>query len=185
MQPRFGEYSPAGHYAPMTPVQVEAKVNVETNTIWIWLAIVASVLPLATLFLIDWNGYIDAVVQTTRDNDPTALLEWEMRVFAVSLIGWVFLAAYIVLAWLDWRELRRRGVPRPFHWAWSFFAFLSGGLAVYIIGRTVVLHRRTTSGGWAPLWVWIAVGVLATVVVIIWTLSLVQTMMIRLSGLYA
>ena len=55
-------------------------------------------------------------------------------------------------AYLDWRELGRRGVPKPFHFAW---VFLSSG--VYPIGRSVVVRRRTGKGI-APMWV--AIGTL-------------------------
>jgi predicted membrane channel-forming protein YqfA (hemolysin III family) len=42
----------------------------------------------------------------------------------------------VLLAALDYRWLARRGVVRPFTWAWSFL----GGVP-YVIGRAVILHK--------------------------------------------
>ena len=161
------------------------KAQVDTNTVWVWLAIAASLLPFTVLFLIDWDGYFDAVLYASNDNDPTGILQWEMQLIGVSLIGTALLGLFVVFSWLDWRELRRRGVPRPFHWGWSFFAFVSGGLAVYMIGRAVVLARRTVAGGWAPLWVWIGVTVLGYVITIAWTIKMVSTMISQLGSVYS
>lgn len=156
--------------APVAPApQVAAPVAVDTNTVWVWLAIVMSVLPIGILFLIDWDGYFVALSQVPSGFDPTAaLLQWEAHVFAVSALSWIAMAAFILFSWLDWRELRRRGVAAPFHWAWSFFALVNGGLAVYMIGRAVVLKRRTVSGGWPPLWVWIGVTVIGYAITFAW-----------------
>lgn len=66
----------------------------------------------------------------------------------------------VILAIFDSRELARRGVEKPFHWAYAFLGI------VYIIGRTVVVRRRT-GRGLAPLFVWIG-GVLLS-----WTIPVV------------
>ena len=190
--PRFGEYAPAapaaqashaapavGGYAgyPAAPAYAGTGatppvVDVSTNTVWVWLAVVAAVLPLLSGFFIDWNGYVSAVASMSRGSRMTGeFLSWEMRAVGVSLLSWVFVAAYIVFSWLDWRELKRRGVVSPFGWAWSFFALIGLGSAVYMIGRAVVLRRRTVSGGWAPLWTWAiasAVGLVASVWLAVW-----------------
>lgn len=169
-------------WAPPAP----APVQVGTSTPWVWLAIVVSVLPYLTVFLIDWNGYLDSLVRIQYQ--PSAamagMMQWQLSALLVSLLSWVALGAFIVLAWLDWRELIRRGVPAPFSWAWAFFA-LAGGAAVYMIGRAVVLKRRTESGGWPPLSTWIAVTAVAYVLSLIWTFSMVENMMTRIFGLYS
>lgn len=164
-----------------------APVRVDTNTLWVWLAIVASALPYVTVFLIDWNGYVDSVLRMESDpRDAVAgIIEWQLHILAISLLSWAAMGVFIVLAWLDWRELRRRGVPVPFSWAWSFFALLGAGAAVYMIGRAVVLKRRTESGGWPPLWAWIAVTVGGYLLTFIWTFSMIGNMMTRMVGLYS
>ena len=193
--PRFGEYAPAAAPAAAAPVAPVAPVypaypsapayagpaaappvvDVPTSTVWVWLAVAASVLPILSVFLIDWNGYVSAVVSMSRGSAMTGeLLSWEARTLGISLIGWLFYAAFIVFSWLDWRELRRRGVAAPFSWAWSFFVLLGMGAAVYMIGRAVVLRRRTVSGGWAPLWAWIVattVSLIATISLVVWLIS--------------
>jgi len=196
--PRFGEYAP-NPAAPVAPVAPAAPayppyptapasadpgatppaVDVPTQTIWVWLAVAASVLPMLSIFLFDWNGYLSliaAMMRAAESGSGTAaatadLTSWEMRTLGISLIGWACYAAFIVFSWLDWRELKRRGVPAPFGWAWSFFVLVSAGSAVYMIGRAVVLRRRTVAGGWAPLWTWVAatvVGFVAAISLGVW-----------------
>ncbi|MBN9177832.1 MAG: DUF2510 domain-containing protein [Microbacterium sp.] len=182
------QYAPAPQYAsaPQVASPVAARVAVDTNTVWVWLAIAMSVLPIGVLFLIDWDGYFAALAQAGSGVNPTAdLLAWEAHVFAVSALSWIAMAAFIVFSWLDWRELRRRGVPAPFHWAWSFFALLNSGLAVYMIGRAVVLKRRTVAGGWPPLWVWIGTTVLTFVVAIVWMIGFVSKLFTVVGGMAA
>lgn len=163
-----------------------AKVRADTNTVWIWLAVAASVVPFLTLFLIDWDGYLDGMTSMASGYAGTGeLVRWQLHTIAVSSIAWIAIAAFILFSWLDWRELRKRGIPAPFHWAWSFFALLSAGIAVYMIGRAVVLNRRTERGGWPPLWVWIGLTVIGYIVTIVWTLSFIETVFTRLGGLYS
>jgi hypothetical protein len=57
-------------------------------------------------------------------------------------------------------------VPRPFHWAWSFFVLLVGWPGVYMIGRSVIVRRRTGTG-LIPLWIYVGLQVVAFIVVII------------------
>lgn len=175
--PAAPQYAPqygAPQYAPQYGANsVPPKVAADTNTLWIWIAIAVSVVPLVSLLLFDWSGY--AAAMTRLRDDPTVvadLMQWQLRSLMISVLGWVAAAAYIVLSWLDWRELRRRGIPAPFHWAWSFL-----GLLVYTIGRTVVLKRRTVSGGWPPLWALIAVSVISIIVSISLVFTIVEAMM--------
>ena len=171
--------------APYAPAGMWPKVQVDTNTVWVWLVIAVTALPYATLFLVDGGGYLHGVLQSGSSAAVSGMIQWQLQTLAVSMLGWVAMGAGIVFSWLDWRELRRRGVPAPFHWAWSFFALLGGGAAVYMIGRAVVLRRRTVSGGWPPLWVWIAVTVVGYAVTIAWSVALVGQVFSRLAGAYA
>ena len=59
-----------------------------------------------------------------------------------QLIGIVIYVVIIVLAYQDSRTLIGRGVVRPFGWGWAFL--LSPYL--YLIGRTVVVYRRSARG---------------------------------------
>ncbi len=78
-------------------------------------------------------------------------------VLVVNLvISVALIAAEVLLAVSDRRELIRRGVARPMHPAWAILDI------VYVIGRTVVVRRRV-HGSLLPLWAWIAATVLADV----------------------
>jgi hypothetical protein len=120
-----------------------------TGTVWIW---IFAVLPLATLaelpILVPFYKRILGAISLT---DPPSLTRAEFApgsgIFGLWGVSIAIYALFVVLAALDYRALRMRGVPRPFHWAWAFLAGL-----IYIIGRTVVVRRRTGSG-MAPLWV--------------------------------
>lgn len=164
--------------APVSAVSdLASRRTVETNTVWVWLAIAASVVPFAVPLLLDWDRYLTLMLQAaSNDGVAPGLLGWELQSLAVSMLSWVAIAAAIVFCWLDWRELRRRGVVAPFHWAWAFFALASGGLAVYMIGRAVVLRRRTVAGGWPPLWTWIGVTVVGYAIILFWVIALVRTL---------
>lgn len=164
---------PSGYPAAAPAVQAGPSApGADTNTLWIYLSILASTLPILSLFLIDWNGYLDFFMQLDSSGTyestaaANAMLQWTGSVLLISLLSYVFIALSIVFAWLDWRELKKRGVARPFHWGFAFFALVIS-IGVYIIGRTVVLKRETGSGMTA-LWVWIGSIVLSIVVSIAW-----------------
>jgi hypothetical protein len=84
----------------------------------------------------------------------------------LSALGYLVAGIGILFAWLDWRELKRRGIQKPFHWAWAFLALVVTN-GVYVIGRGVIL-RRQTGKGLGPVWVWIAVTVLSLIVGVVY-----------------
>ena len=108
-------------------------------------------------------------VSGLRTVDPTST--FTPGYFALLGLGLVLYALQIVFAWLDHRELLRRGVERPFHWAWSFLQ-----AAVYIIGRSVIVHRVARPRGLVPLWLWIGAWVLSSVVATVIVLSSIAPM---------
>ena len=82
----------------------------------------------------------------------------------------------VLFAFLDRRVLLQRGFDRPFHWAWTFL----GGI-VYIIGRSVIVRRRS-GRGLLPIWVYIAVFVVSMIVVIAKVVGAVSTAMAVMPG---
>jgi hypothetical protein len=74
-----------------------------------------------------------------------------------QVLSWAVYGLSVLFAYFDWKTLRDRGIPRPFHWAWSFLAS-----SVYGIGRGVVTHRRGAGG---KVVMWIAIAVLAVVAI--------------------
>jgi hypothetical protein len=94
-----------------------------------------------------------------------------------QLVSWLIVAAIIVLSFLDYKWLLRTGYVRPFHWAWSFFALIFPPL--YVIGRSVVVRRRS-GRGIGPLWVSIAIAAVSLIVgiaTVVWVFNEVFSMM--------
>lgn len=79
-----------------------------------------------------------------------------------SLVLWI---GIVLLAWLDHRTLRTRGLERPFSWAWAILSPL-----IYLIGRSVVVRRRV-GGSAAPLWLYLGLTVLGFAVAMIIVVS--------------
>lgn len=138
------------------------------GTVWVWLAIVASVFPFCSALLVDavtgarLVGYF--VLPAGFDPGPGP---WVIA--GLVLLTWVngmSLAASVLFAWLDARALRRRGIERPFGWGWAVLVFIAT-LGVYVVGRTVVVRHRT-GRGWAPLWGWLAALVLGLAALALW-----------------
>src|SRR5690606_20895629 len=122
--------------------ELKAPEGTDGNTVWVWLVILVPMLPVFTLLLDDWSRTFDL-------NDPLTGVRFMLTpgYLIATLAGWVVYGLSVWFSYLDYRELGVRQVPRQFHWAW---AFLSS--AVYAIGRSVVVTRRTGRGR-APMWV--------------------------------
>ena len=154
------------HHAPLQqrPEDLKAPAGTKTNTVWIWLIVFLPLLSYLSIFTVDWNAYIQASVASATGSltgmfQPGFLL--------MTFGGWVLLAALVVFGYLDHRQLKRNGVPEPFHWAWSFLN------PVYPIGRAVVVRRRTGSGIW-PMWAAIAVVATGLIISIAFTVYIMQ-----------
>jgi Protein of unknown function (DUF2510) len=148
-----------------TPV-LRAPEGVKPDTVWFWLLAIG-VPVLQILALIPASLYIGQILSGSSSDASSFLAnEFSPAYLLATLTEWFIAAVCIVFAALDWRELKARGVPRPFHWAWSFFVLLAGWPGVYMIGRSVIVRRRT-GGGLTPLWIYIALQVVAFVVIVI------------------
>ncbi len=154
---QVGGHAPGGSarrpLAPETPVY----------TVWIWLVVL---LPLVGVLLLlvtnPFSGYIQflrSLEASARPSVSSMLQIYSPALLLNSLVGWMTFAATIVFSWLDYRELGRRGVERPFHWAWSFLSSV-----VYVIGRSVIVRRVAPRRGLVPIWVMIAVIGLSLIV---------------------
>ena len=124
---------------------LKAPEGTSPSTPFIWLL---AVLPIVTLALsVVQLATIDSLVESALADSGSSYTPLDITNYGVSLL---IAAATVILAFFDARTLAARGVPRPFHWAWSFFALL--GAPVYMIGRSVVVRRRVGSG-LAPMFV--------------------------------
>ncbi len=130
------------------------------TTAYIW--VIATIPIVATIGLLgfDFRQYmIDSIsISSVGSSGVPQLPASYLGILALNALSFVIYGVTVFMAFLDWRELGRRGLGRPFHWAWSFL-----GPMVYVIGRTVIISRR---GGrdFAPLWVLIGVTVLGFVI---------------------
>ncbi len=166
--------------APAAVAPAPSAPGADTNTIWIYLSILASTLPVLSIFFFNTGDSLETLISLDRgatiDDRAAAALatQWLASILLITFVSYLLLGLSILFAWLDWRELKKRGVARPFHWGFAFFALIVS-IGVYIIGRTVVLKRETGSGLTA-LWVWIGSIVLAIVITFVWMLVFWQQM---------
>jgi hypothetical protein len=143
-------------------VSPKALDGTSATTVWFWLTVGSFAISIA--YWIVTQIYFQSQIASNESQGSPASTD---TLFNVSiLLGLVSVAAFIVFPILDWLALRKRGVPKPFNWAWSLFAILLSSPIVYVIGRTVVTKRRT-GRGLAPLWVFIALQVITFIIAIV------------------
>ena len=154
------------------------------QTPWIWLVVLLPLLSLIGLFTIDIGAMLRDIM--ANPDDPNAALDAQMAMYTnpafliTGALSWLIIAATIVFSFLDWRELKRRGVPAPFHWAFSFLAIASLGV-VYPIGRSVVVKRRTGTNDWVLLAAILSI-VVYLIVVIVFVVVVFNQMMAIVGG---
>jgi Protein of unknown function (DUF2510) len=139
---------------------LKAPEGTRPYTRFIWLIVLLPLVQYPLLFLIDWSEYFRNSLSTSLSgasslSSITSIFTPQYLIVLAS--GWVIYGVLALLAYFDWKELKRREVPFPFHFAFVFISYL-----VYVIGRSVVVRRRTGSGI-APMWVSIAINVVASI----------------------
>ena len=156
--------------SPQAYEQLKAPAGTSWNTGWIWVVVVLPLLSYSTLFLMDFGSIFDAMLYDPTN--PSAMTQAMLTpAFLIAqVLPWVIIAAIVLSSYLDWKELSARGVPKPFHWAFSFLGI------VYPIGRAVVTNRRGI-GGMAVLWAAIVVLVLGFIVSTVWVVMFMNDMM--------
>jgi len=155
------------YHQPGTPFPaappLKAPPGTDWSTPWIWLIVVLPVIPQLLLLFVPWGSMFDIDVTATN---PYSGMSNTFALFLSPFYWGALVLSYVVyglcafFAFRDAKELAARGVPRPFHWAFSFL----GGI-VYTIGRSVVVHRRTGNGH-QPIWAEVAVFVLSIGIVV-------------------
>ena len=154
--PAYGNAPAYPGYATAEPLKAPEGTSPMTPFIWplALLPIIAIVSNVVSLGFID--EVVDEAITSPELYSPISII--------TGLIGWIAIGLTILFGVLDYRALVKAGVPKPFHWAWIFFAFLSA--PVYIIGRSVVARRRTGSG-LTPMFVNLALVLLNVVISIV------------------
>lgn len=141
------------------------------NTVWIWLVVLLPVVPLLLTLFVPWGSLFDTVALA----DPQSMVQGQLALFTSpafllsQLLSYAVFGLTVWFAYLDWRELGRRGVPQPFPWGWAFLN------PVYPIGRSVVVVRRT-GRGWAPMWAAIAVMAVSIGISVVITVTMLAGM---------
>jgi hypothetical protein len=155
--------------------QLKAPAGTDWNTPWIWILLFLPLLPALSVFFVDWSQLLDVDAGTL---DSQLALYTSPAYLTSVLGGWLTYALSVVIAYLDFKTLRDRGVPAPFHWAWAFL-----GSIVYAVGRGIVTNRRTGKG-MVVVWVAIAVIVIGLILGGITTAIVLNTVFSQLPDLY-
>ncbi len=141
---------------------------------FIWLIVLLPLLSLAALFLYQPQFQYEfvgpgnmPVIVTRTVFTPGYLL--------LLLSGLVVYGLNALFAYLDRGRLIAAGVQRPFPWPWVFLSS-----PVYVIGRSVIVHRVARPRGLSPIWVLIGVLVVSFVVTIVWTALFVARLVSQL-----
>ncbi|WP_165063273.1 hypothetical protein [Marisediminicola senii] len=147
--------------APYRNVQVGPRPLPEGTPVytpWIWAITLSPLLTLLALLFWDVESYMSQVMGASTAPTVTPGYLFDPGYLLLQGVGVVVWLAGALFAYLDGKELKRRELDRPFHWAWAFL----GGL-VYVIGRSVIVRRRS-GRGIAPMWVGIALAVASFVI---------------------
>jgi hypothetical protein len=141
--------------------------DVDTNTVWTWLIVLLPLVSIAPLLFIPWDSLLDYsdMLDPTRPSTAPLGVYSSPLLLLLNLLSYVVLGLTVWFAFLDRRELLRRGIDRPFPWPWVFLS------VVYPIGRAVVSIRRTGRGA-APIWGVTIVTLIGWIVggIAIWTM---------------
>jgi hypothetical protein len=168
----YGAVQPYGAAQPYQPMQsypgaqqqysyygqtLGAPEGTDPSTLQSWVIAGWPLLGLLTLPIYASLGGFDASTSSA----------YTMADFVNLALGALLWFAFVVVAYLDYRELQNRQVAKPFHWA---FALIPWPI-VYVIGRSVVAYSRTRRG-LAPLFVWIGASVLSFIISFVLGLSI-------------
>jgi hypothetical protein len=146
----------ATSYGQQQQQPAKAPEGTRPYTVWIW---ILAITPLASFVPFITMNYPAMMRQIVENPDSSAVI-YASQGYLISVgIGFLVYALSVVLSLIDYLALKKAGVPRPFHWAWSFL-----NVGVYVIGRSVIARRRIGKGI-APMWVWIALYVVVIIVV--------------------
>jgi hypothetical protein len=158
--------------------RLTAPAGTDWNTPWIWLLLVLPLLPSIPLLFLDWSSLVAVDADTLESSLESQFALYSSPAYLASVLGgWLAWALSVLFAYFDFKTLRDRGVPSPFHWAWAFL-----GSVVYAIGRGVVTNRRMGSG-LAVMWAAIAIIVLGLVLAVVITVAVIGAVFAELPTL--
>lgn len=166
--------------APTAAAQVQRTQlpqGTRVDNIWVWIVSLGFLITCIPLFFFDMTGYVRAVVFAELSSDPSGIAGAIGGYIGFFMISWLLGVAIwglsVFAAFRDVKHLEQLGVVRPFHWAFAFIPYT----IVYLIGRHVVLRKVVRTAGW-PLWAHIGAYVVVTIAAIIWSIVIVQVIMV-------
>lgn len=146
----------------MTDLPPPASGGTPPMTPWIWLLALAPLFSIWSAMTLDVDAVIELVTASievapdgTVTTNPTTAPPSSGN--GTGLVVWL---AGIGVAVLDWRALRAQQIDRPFPWFWA----IASGF-VYVIGRSIVVRRRTGTG-LAPMWTTLALQAVLIAIVV-------------------
>ena len=167
---------PTAASQPYTPnaaaESAQAPAGIAVYTPFIWLIALLPLLPLLALLTIDWGS-----IFRFDPYDPASAATSTLGIFfspgyLIAVFGgFIIYGLNAFFAFRDFSYLASVGIVRPFHWAWTFLSSV-----VYVIGRSVVVGRRTGGLGKAPMWVAIGSVVFSFIVSIFMTVLMLAAM---------
>lgn len=153
------QYAPYTYAAPQYPKAPEG-AKIYTWHIWaiVLLPIISLIVSVITFSSLEpaLERYITEVQNYSGTTPPQ--LQYPAGYYVSLVVGLVIYLVTVLLAYFDSRALAKAGIARPFHWAWAFLTNY-----VYVIGRSVVVRRRSGRGLW-PIWALAAVVLLSIIV---------------------
>jgi len=135
-------------------------------SVFIWLVVLLPLLSVVALLF--YRPNVDYLSSGSLSSSVYPASMFTPAYFLIGLLGWAVYGASVFFAYRDVVWLRKQGVVRPFHWAWTFL--LSW---VYVIAAP---------RGRAPIWVLIVVIAVSFAIWIGWTVNLMSGMMAHLPG---
>jgi hypothetical protein len=153
------QYAPYTYAAPQYPKAPEG-AKIYNWHIWaiVLLPIISLIVSVVTFNSLEpaLERYITEAQNYSGTTPPQ--FHYPAGYYVSLVVGLVIYLVTALLAYFDNRALAKAGVARPFHWAWAFLTNY-----VYVIGRSVVVRRRSGRGLW-PIWALAAVVVLSIIV---------------------
>jgi hypothetical protein len=168
----------AGGVAPIAPAAAQLTVPKSANTVFIWIIVLLPILSLIAFASFDFADFVRLSGARTPNASQEASQAFGSSYSLLTVINSGVAVASLVLCYFDRRALHRLGIMRPFHWAWAFL-----GGAVYIVGRSIIVRRRT-GGGLLPLWIYLGVVVATVIVTAVVAASLVSAIMATIPSSY-
>ena len=134
-------HRPVGNASAGAPHNVEQGTKVYTP--WIWLIVLLPLLSVVSLFFFDFTAYFRDSLSSSLAlaTDPTAPVDpfagsralVTPGYLAINALSVLIYLASVLFAFLDRRELLRRGFARPFHWAWTVSHSWSVSATQYLV----------------------------------------------------